>query len=162
KIRLTPLTIKASILFIFLVTVASCKKAQKEPETPEKLYTIYCASCHIAPDIDDLPKHIWENNVLPEMGARLGIRDNGFNPYKDLNLQEYEARLKSGIFPPRENPLITQENWDKLKEYIISTAPDSLVLDHNTLSEIKDLHQFKTKPVRLNPHRKSALMTVYL
>src|SRR5690606_31129930 len=76
--------------------------------------------------------------------------------------QEYEARLKSGIFPPRENPLITQENWDKLKEYIISTAPDSLVLDHNTLSEIKDLHQFKTKPVRLNPHRKSALMTVYL
>jgi len=28
---------------------------------------------HIAPNIDHLPKELWVNAILPEMGARMGI-----------------------------------------------------------------------------------------
>ncbi|HRP33809.1 MAG TPA: hypothetical protein PKV73_18055, partial [Agriterribacter sp.] len=35
---------------------------------------LYCSSCHLFPEPSLLDKKTWVNNVLPNMGWRLGIR----------------------------------------------------------------------------------------
>jgi len=89
-----------------------------------KLYTTHCASCHELPNIQDLPKHIWDEGILPEMAARMGIIYDGNNPYIGLTFKEQGSRMKSGVYPSR--PLISMTDWENLKNYILTLAPDSL------------------------------------
>jgi hypothetical protein len=58
------------------------------------------------------------------MGARMGIRENGFDPYKGMSFTEQAAMLQTGIYPSK--PLIANEDWQLLKQYILDLAPDSL------------------------------------
>ncbi|MDF4203066.1 FG-GAP-like repeat-containing protein [Maribacter sp. SA7] len=136
---------KPVIFFILLCSFLSCntKKSQKEVV----LYETYCASCHMAPSINDLPKHIWKDNVLPEMGARLGIITPEHHPYYKHSFDEQIAIIKTGIYPSR--PIIKEEDWKLLADYIVKMAPDSVV---NNPLKIKnsELSQFKTKPVTLD------------
>ncbi|WP_424270365.1 FG-GAP repeat domain-containing protein [Eudoraea sp.] len=123
------------ILFLF-----SCSPPEKKDELT--LYKTYCASCHLPPDINSLPKTIWEENILPEMGARLGIRDSVYSPYKGLSFQEMEAVIKTGIYSPE--PIIDPKDWIRLKNYIIRMAPESLPIVPE-LSVLKDLSLFTVK-----------------
>lgn len=119
----------------------SCNSPKKGSEIV--LFESYCASCHITPDINSLPKDIWSEKILPEMGARLGIRDSGYNPYKGLPFVEMEAVIKTGIFP--DKPMLDKEDWELLKAYIIANAPDSLEAGTGSSSPL-ELSQF-------TPHR---------
>ncbi|MFX0556999.1 FG-GAP repeat domain-containing protein [Maribacter sp. CXY002] len=104
------------------------------------LYENYCSRCHIAPEIKDLPKNIWENNVLPAMAARMGIINQENHPYYNLPFNEQSIIIQKGIFP--NQPIINLEDWELLKSYIIGLAPDSL----NTISypyTSKKISQFK-------------------
>ena len=130
------------ILFCFLI---SCNTAEK-PSKGEILFNTNCASCHIAPAITDLPKNIWEDNVLPAMGARMGIINAENHPYHKLTFREQMAVIKTGVYPSR--PTIDLADWELLKDYIIELAPDSL----NNINTIKSspLTQFETKPITLD------------
>lgn len=132
-------------LMAVLLFLSSCSDQKKDK--PVALYKTYCASCHIAPSINDLPKSIWENAILPEMGARMGIRENGFDPYKGMSFTEQAAMLQTGIYPPK--PLISTEDWQLLKQYIIDMAPDSLALTENSI-EPMELVQFVPRPITLD------------
>ncbi len=101
----------------------------------------------MAPRIDQLPRDLWENNILPEMGGRLGIRENGYSPYDGLSMDEQYQVIQSGIYPP--HPVISLEDWQALKSYILAEAPDSLA---PILREapLKPLYQFKPKPLELD------------
>lgn len=119
------------------------------------LYTTYCGSCHVAPAIDALPKHIWETAILPEMGARLGIKDSTYNKFKGVSFYEQSLIIKAGIYP--YVPMISETDWKLLKDYVLSLAPDSLPSDSTSVSA-KELVQFQPKPVRLDS-TKEALFT---
>lgn len=111
------------------------------------MYTNYCASCHILPEVQDLPKHIWEEGILPEMAARMGVRYKGNNPYVDLSFQEQGARIRSGIYPSK--PIISKTDWEDLKNYILTLAPDSLT--RNTITNPpKELTQFQAIPLDID------------
>lgn len=111
------------------------------------LYETHCASCHKAPQIGELPAEIWANNILPEMGARLGVREDGYSPYEGLSMDEHYAAIQTGVYPPQ--PLIKQEDWQLLKRYIIDQAPDSLVAAaHQPAYET--IHQFKSTTMALD------------
>lgn len=139
-----PLPTKGFPVFLLLLAF-SCSPSGKEREMAQ--YDTYCASCHLAPSIQSLPKHIWAQEILPDMGARLGIRDAGYNPMKGESFEEQEAIIKSGIYPYR--PSISQADWESLKAYIISMAPDTL--PHNTNEESSgELHQFTPQTVALD------------
>ncbi|NNE77797.1 MAG: VCBS repeat-containing protein, partial [Pricia sp.] len=84
------------LLFLSLITI-SCKKNEEKRQV--QLYTTYCASCHIAPKIDALPRHLWSEKVLPEMAARMGIQDSTNDPLKGLSMREQAAVLSSGVYP---------------------------------------------------------------
>jgi hypothetical protein len=130
------------LLFTLLFSCNSDKKKQALV-----LYNDYCASCHLAPSIQSLPKQLWANQVLPEMGARMGIRDSTFNPYEGLSYDEYEAVLKSGIYTPA--PIIQEKEWKLLKDYIIQQAPDSLKMPENEIMN-KSLSAFIPTPVSID------------
>ena len=99
---------------------------QMEPKTHaatngEELYHQYCSSCHILPALYDLDKKSWQTHVLPRMGAFMGIYSAGFR--RD-SLIENEAVEKANIFP--SEPIITQEEWQSIQEYVLTGAPTQL------------------------------------
>ncbi|PCJ97125.1 MAG: hypothetical protein COA50_05660 [Flavobacteriaceae bacterium] len=138
--------LRKRIYFICLtMLIISCSSKKKEKKEVA-LYNTHCASCHIAPAIEDLPRNIWEDEILPEMGARLGIRENGYSPYAGLPFGEQSAIIESGIYPSK--PLMPLEDWALLKKYILSLAPDTLQNDGIKLSE--ELTQFTPNPISLD------------
>lgn len=131
--------------FLLLILGSSCTPSKEKRVAT--LYNSQCASCHILPAIEDVPKHIWDEGVLPEMAARMGIIDNGNDPYANLSFQEQGARMKSGVYPSR--PLISKVDWEDLRNYILSLAPDSLP-KQNLETTTKELSQFIPTPLDLD------------
>lgn len=139
------MNLKLCFYAVLLGIFFSCNT--KKPSREQALFTSYCASCHIAPDIASLPKDIWKNEVLPEMGARMGIKTAGKHPYYKLPFHEQTAVIKTGTYPSK--PIIPLEDWKLLQEYIINLAPDSLI-NNNEIIESKPLTTFNTIPIRLD------------
>ena len=131
------------ILILLTLLIISCTTSNSKKQAA--IYQKQCASCHLAPSIKDLPKDIWAKNILPDMGARMGIRDSTYNPMKGLSFSEQDAINQTGIYPIK--PTMSNNDWESLKAYIISMAPDSLpTLNHTN----KPLHQFVAKPISLD------------
>jgi hypothetical protein len=130
---------------VAVIIVCSCSPSPGKREAV--LYETYCASCHKAPDIGELPKEIWARNILPEMGARMGIREDGYNPYEGLTMDEQYRVIQSGTYPSQ--PLIKAEDWQLLKQYILDEAPDSLS-PIEPKPDFAKIRQFNPKPLALD------------
>ena len=58
------------------------------------------------------------------MAARMGIKEANYKPYSGLSFDEMEAMMKTRIY--HSNPVISEEEWNQLRDYIIEISPDSL------------------------------------
>ena len=58
------------------------------------------------------------------MAARMGIKDGDFEPYDGMQFEEMEIVHRAGIYPYM--PILNDEDWNILKDYILNIAPDSL------------------------------------
>jgi len=136
---------KYCFLFFVLMLMVSCFQTKEEKQV--QLYNTHCASCHMLPAIDALPKALWKEKVLPEMAARMGIRDATNDPYKDISMQEQAAIIKTGIYP--SSPIIDVKDWELLEEYILHSAPEKL---SNSLPKKKldTISQFSTIKIALD------------
>ncbi|MDX2246430.1 MAG: VCBS repeat-containing protein [Bacteroidia bacterium] len=123
---------------------------------PEALYKTWCGSCHVAPLPAELPRSIWEKKVLPEMAARLGIKIQGYNPLAKASIAESFIIQQMGVYP--EKPLLSQEKWEKIQNYILANAPDSLENIPLAGKRSQPLTQFLPTPVSLDG-RPAAYMT---
>ena len=118
KLRLAP------IICLIYCTLWSCQPADPYASlSGEELAKMYCASCHLFPEPELLPKSQWEN-VLPRMGARLGMTSDAFHPYEGLTKQEEFILQSANIFP--ETPALPDSAWQKIQAYFLQKAPDSL------------------------------------
>lgn len=135
-----------------LLFLNSCTESEEQRQV--RLYTNYCASCHLTPDLNALPKHLWKSKVLPEMGARLGIRDPENHPYRNLPFAEQAAVIKTGIYP--ERPMITPEDWELLQAYILTTAPETMPKD-TVVKSSNPLTQFAVTPMVLDSSKGSLI-----
>src|SRR5680860_1717035 len=107
------------VAMLFLLTGISCSNSN---ETKGKaLYEAQCASCHMLPAIRDLPKNLWKDKILPEMGARMGMRDSTYDPYKGYSLEEQYAATRTGVYSVA--PFISKVEWRMLVDYVVSNAP---------------------------------------
>ncbi|MDC6364655.1 MULTISPECIES: FG-GAP repeat domain-containing protein [Flavobacteriaceae] len=116
---------------LFISFLISC--APEKPRKEVELYNTYCASCHIAPKIDELPKDIWKNAVLPDMASRMEIEEM----YQDTN------EIKSGF-----RPKIKLKEWVQIQNYVIQMAPEKL--DSNKIPKLEPLTLFKSKEMALD------------
>lgn len=83
-----------------------------------------CGYCHQFPTPDLLDKETWENGVLPEMGRRLGVKNTGFDPFKDLSEGEAQTIRLLDVYP--EDSLVSDHDWKTIVDYYVSLAPDTL------------------------------------
>jgi len=86
--------------------------------TGERLAEAYCGSCHLKPEPDVLDRITWETKVLPDMRKRMGLyleEDFGTELPED-------SGVPPGIYSKAQ--LIKREDWAKIQEYYLSSAPD--------------------------------------
>jgi hypothetical protein len=122
-----------SLVFGFLGSCSQGSKVEKEgfdklqglgntslELSGKELSDLYCQACHVKPDPALLDKATWKNGVLPDMRRRLGL----------INAEDFGAKVgEDNDAPPgiySEIALVTQKDWDKIQQYYIDLAPDSL------------------------------------
>jgi hypothetical protein len=128
--------------FVLLFLMVSCKKEQPKSRGAQ-LYDTYCASCHIPPKIDELPKNVWKESVLPAMMERMEVE--GLD--QDFNLSYNGLR-----------PKITLQEWAQLETYIVTNAPE--YLESIQVPQADTLRQFKSKSYALD--KQNGGMVTYL
>ena len=89
----------------------------------KQLAYTYCQLCHAFPDPALLTKNIWKEKVLPVMAQRLGIHGN-ISPYHGLSYYEIHVVTQAGIFPAEQK--ISEASWQKIVQYFVDNAPDSM------------------------------------
>lgn len=84
----------------------------------------YCQTCHLFVEPEMLTRRIWEDFVIPDMGARLGMHRAGYDYNSRINRGRSAAERAiiddAGIFP--ETPMVPTEHWDKIVDYYLSNA----------------------------------------
>ena len=94
------------ITFCFLV---SCTEKDRHEEG-EKLAKVHCASCHTYPAPLTLPRRIWGEMILPNMGLKMGMSHGPIYSYENSGTQ---INL---------DPMLTQEEWDKIVHYYLNKS----------------------------------------
>lgn len=110
---------------------------ESQKEESSRLAHQYCGSCHAFPEPSLLPKAIWINNVLPQMGFRMGMNPSLASsiPYKDLS---YVIQT----LPPA---MVSDKQWRMIQDYYSTEAPDSLT--KQKLPSIEALKKFTARLV---------------
>ncbi|MCP9770092.1 VCBS repeat-containing protein [Lacihabitans sp. LS3-19] len=141
-----------SILFLyFFIFSCTSKKisetfnAKPSGLSGEELAKIHCASCHVFPEADLLPKEIWLKGVLPKMALRLGQGDFMQEMMSHQNT-EMMVIMESGIYP--DKPLIVKEDWEKIVKYYEDNAPENLKSTPTHITT--DLDLFAASPQKIN------------
>lgn len=119
------------------------------------LFLRHCTVCHLAPDPASLTKEIWARHVLPIMAARMGIIYPNYDPLRGLSDEERAIVKKHNIIP--EEPVCTEADWAKIKDYIINNAPDSVIIDEKRFSRNSPLTQFVRQDVQVDDQTPSLI-----
>lgn len=119
----------------------------------ELLAIRYCGGCHLFPEPALLDKRTWQEDVLPNMALRLGIRENKKDPYTDILPNERSILRAINAFP--DEPLLAEKEWKKIIQYYIQEAPaqplpqkskPSITLPAQSLFDVTQL-SFDQKPM---------------
>ncbi|UZD22740.1 VCBS repeat-containing protein [Algoriphagus halophytocola] len=83
----------------------------------------YCASCHANPSPTLLPKHIWQQKVLPQMAAFMGFKvaQDSLKVWENKSEEEIARVKKLGIYP--STPQISKEDFQAIISYFLEEAP---------------------------------------
>ncbi|MCK0188944.1 VCBS repeat-containing protein [Arenibacter sp. F20364] len=96
-----------------LFLLVGCGKKNRHAEG-EKLAKIHCASCHMFQNPETLPRKVWGEMVLPNMGLKMGMSHGPIYTYTDTD----SAKIL--------NPTLTQEEWDKIVHYYLNRSENSI------------------------------------
>jgi len=135
-------------LLIIFISFLSC---ENQHQKDERLAKQYCGSCHIFPEPSLLDKKSWEKEVLPEMAFRMGL-DNSL-----LSTSTFQDQAAIMMSLP-DAPMTSQENWERIKKYYNDTAPDSLIIPEQKISDTLKL--FEVKPIRLRVLQHKAVTVI--
>ena len=132
---------------IGLIILVSCETQQKKEE---RLAKLYCASCHSFPDPSLLDKETWKKGVLPQMAFRMG---HDYTLINSISKADQEEALKA--IP--NDPMLSDEEWEAIRNYYLTNAPDSLVVTARNITKVID--QFEATPFKL-PSNAHPLITL--
>lgn len=109
--------------------------------TGAQLARVYCGVCHQFPDPSLLDKPSWMHKVLPNMGARMGVR----MPAR-YAAQADNSMYPSGLSSPAgyaNYPIISEESWEKIITYYSSLAPEEPLPQEPKMAVSTELPLFK-------------------
>ena len=120
------------------LSLSSCLNSkQKEGEVLAKQY---CSSCHLQPMPSDLPQNVWKYSTLPYMGMMMGL---------DEEVKNLPDILSTYTILKAPQPLISQEDYDKIKAYYLAEAPEK-VSDEPTTKYPINSKLFEIQGINLN------------
>lgn len=108
---------------LLICIVLGYNGCETDVKKAERLAKIHCASCHEYPDPSMLDKKTWTNGVLPEMAFRMGFMV--YEVMEKINPTELQGIVES--LP--QTPMISVDDWDLIRRYYISKAPDSILYE---------------------------------
>lgn len=126
------------ILVLVSLSFTSCETQEQKQE---RLAKQHCSSCHAFPDPGLVDKQTWEKTVMPEMAFRMGLN---FSRLNDIDLADHVAVLS---FIPSQ-PMVSQEEWELIKRYYATRAPESLTNPKQHIADSIEL--FEVIPQRLD------------
>lgn len=129
------------VAFYFFLSASNEKKAAKDLDH-------YCGSCHLPPSPGDFTKNTWKTKILPDMGARLGMKIGNFNPYHDMTFEEQKRLISENTYP--EHASLGEKQWNNLRKYILKHSPDTIVAEKERSERNSPLSQFSPQTVHLN------------
>lgn len=119
---------------------------------PEReLAMAVCGNCHLFPEPQLLPKAAWQRGVLPHMALRLGVVQEGLQPYGELRDEEIVPVMQAGIFP--DKPLVDSAAWAKITTYYLREAPAEALPSDRREAVPLDLSLFRAVEVRFDGNR---------
>ncbi|MFN9109137.1 MAG: hypothetical protein ACK5XN_03520, partial [Bacteroidota bacterium] len=99
--------------------LAAC---QSKPVDGEKLARQYCASCHLFPEPELLPRSQWANQVLPQMARFMGIYENdSVRLAWQESMQDDCENRSDQVFP--NQAVIDDADWQAIVDWYLSKAP---------------------------------------
>ncbi len=116
--------------------------------TGKQLANIYCKVCHEFPEPKLLDKSTWVNNVLPNMGLRMGIKIPGVDAFAGTPKEDINIVKSLNIYP--EEPILTKSQWSKIIEYYEREAPIHPIDKELETPIINKLPQFKADKIFVN------------
>lgn len=96
-----------------LWSLSNCNRAAESDG--HRLAQTYCSVCHEFPQPALLDKQTWRTGVLPQMALRLGAQSGSFQ--EQLSRDPHMAVLTKPV---------SQADWDKIVQFYLTAAPDSL------------------------------------
>jgi len=130
KTRAVKQLLNAFLLFYLALLLCRCNDFHRNSshkqvslssiEKGQALAKLYCQSCHQLPHPSLLDAKSWENGVLPAMGPRLGIFNEGFNIYPKTR----DRYIGADFYPWQ--PMMSMSEWQNILDYYEATSPDSL------------------------------------
>jgi len=105
---------------VFFMLMAFSAWGQK-PLPGEALARQYCGSCHLFPTPDLLPTRTWTENVLPNMGSRLGVKSIKKNYLKEKSSPERKLLDDLNVYSKVQ--LLTNEQWEAIVKYYEKNSP---------------------------------------
>lgn len=106
-----------SIIFILIPLSVYCQNNLVLGETLAKQY---CGSCHLYPEPSLLPKKTWIENVLPNMGKRLGVKSVKKDYLAEKSNEEKQLLKELNIYSKVQ--LISDDQWEKIVKFYTDNA----------------------------------------
>lgn len=92
------------------------------------------------------------------MGAFLGVREASYDPYQGVSYDEQLLLVEKNIYS--NQPLISNEDWRLIRNYILANAPDTLPTITDAFPKTNS-KLFSFKPARLDPSNDRVTMVKY-
>lgn len=147
---------KRLFLLCIAIWIAACSLRKGDSQTPPPsnlpgsvLAKTYCGNCHQFPEPSLLDKRTWKARILPEMGYRLGISHNTYTPFMGINYEDLSTVIGAGVYA--ENPMLAQEDWQKIIDYYLKEAPEKPIPQAKKDKVQIDLPLFSVQKHSLHP-----------
>ena len=93
---------------------------------PGREYALrYCVSCHLFVEPEMLPKQVWKDYVIPNMGAFMGMHNAGYDydVFPGKSAAEREIIARATVYPSEAQ--VPKAHWEALVAYFLERAPDA-------------------------------------
>ncbi len=92
--------------------------------TDEQLARAFCGACHQFPSPGLLEKSMWEGRVLKDMGRRLGVRIDDYDPYFQRTMMDAYLLRSRGIYP--QDSVISGQEYQRIIDFYLNHAPPKI------------------------------------
>ena len=126
---------------------------------PGRAYALqHCQTCHLFVEPEMLPRQVWEDYVIPNMGAFLGMHNAGYDydVFPGRSPIEREIIARANVYP--DEAQVSKAQWEALVEYFLNRAPATPAPRELEPEARIGLDQFRV--VEFGPSRKTPATTL--